>query len=78
MYRLHGLTTRLPRGVPASRAGHGCEAALESKCDNRENNFTEPYADSAGAGAGAGADAGADACLPMNSAIHSSEAPNDP
>ena len=40
--------------------------------------FTGPYADSAGAGSGAGADAGADACLPMNSAIHSSEAPNDP
>ena len=38
--------------------------------------FTRPYADSAGAGAGA--DAGADACLPMNSAIHSSEAPNEP
>ncbi len=47
---------------------------------NRENIFTEPYADSAGAGSGAGAGAGAAACacLPMNSAIHSSDAPSEP
>ena len=39
MHRLHGLTTRLPRGVPALlvACGYGCKTALESnKCDRTE------------------------------------------
>ena len=55
------------------------QTPASNRCQATERIFfTEPYADSAGAGSGAGAGAGAEACLPMNSAIHSSEAPKEP